>query len=96
MEHHPQSQVVLRLAQINHNDNFDEGRPINRQGIASRYRFNFDQDGRSEPGRRKGAASRGNCPPIQPALNRINSKNKFRINYKRLSHIVVLCSLQCY
>jgi hypothetical protein len=82
MEHHPQSQVVLRLAQINHNDNFDEGRPINRQGIASRYRFNFDQDGRSEPGRRKGAASRGNCPPIQPALTALIPKTNLGLTTK--------------
>ncbi|MGB3401941.1 MAG: DUF928 domain-containing protein [Microcoleaceae cyanobacterium] len=34
----------------------------------SLQRWNFDQDGRPEPGQRKGAASRGNCPPTQPGL----------------------------
>ncbi len=42
------------------------GNPKDTIGVASRY--NFDGDGRPQPGNRKGGASRGNCPPIQPSL----------------------------
>ena len=51
----------------------NDGSPDDKIGIATRW--NFDQDGRPEPGHRKGGASRGNCPPIQPALTALIPKN---------------------
>jgi hypothetical protein len=76
MDNNLQLNSVLRLAQRNSNSPFgDEGQPIYRQGTGGRvYRFNFDGDGRPEPGHRKGGASRGNCPPIQPALTALIPK----------------------
>lgn len=68
-ENHFKTNLSLRLAQSSPNDSFGDGQPISREGTATRLDgFNFDGDGRPEPGTRKGGASRGNCPPIDPGL----------------------------
>ena len=58
---------VLLWAENSSQENFEtEGKPNNIQGAGSRY--NFEGDGRPQPGNRRGGASRGNCPPTQPPL----------------------------
>jgi hypothetical protein len=79
----PQLKSTLILTQSRHNPDFTiEGNPDQTQGIANRYRYNFDGDGRPEPGRRKGGASRGNCPPIQPALTALIPKTNLGLTTK--------------
>jgi hypothetical protein len=68
-ENNFKTNLGLRLAQSSLSDRFDDDQPIHREGTSTRLdRYNFEQDGRTEPGQRKGGASRGNCPPMQPGL----------------------------
>ncbi|EAW33432.1 DUF928 domain-containing protein [Lyngbya sp. PCC 8106] len=68
-ENIPQNSSVLMLAE---NDNPEEPEFEDtdnlKDTIGAASRYNFEGDGRPQPGNRKGGASRGNCPPTQPSL----------------------------